>query len=215
MTVTAALPISRVPPTVHRMTVKLVVLYTHPDDADAFDRHYLDVHMPLVGKIPGLQRAEAGQIVAALDGGEETFYRAAELYFADQEALQRDSAQPRARHRGRLPEDRPARIKDVRRNPRRLTPRTSRLASLAVHLGLVRTEGVLQFAEHLDMTGSQSPEGVGRAVAALADDPDLLALTGRALTVDASPPATASTCRPDPGWPERPHARSSSRGRFA
>ena len=59
------------------------------------------------------------------------------------------------------------------------------MASLAVHLGLVRTEGVLQFAEHLDMTGSQSPEGVGRAVAALADDPDLLALTGRALTVDA------------------------------
>jgi len=49
----------------------------------------------------------------------------------------------------------------------------------------VRTEGVLQFAEHMDMTGSQSPEGVGRAVAALADDPDLLALTGRALTVDA------------------------------
>lgn len=87
MTVTAALPISAVPPTVHRMTVKLVVLYTHPDNADAFDRPYLDVHMPLVGKIPGLQRAEAGRIVVALDGGEQTFYRAAELYFADQGLL--------------------------------------------------------------------------------------------------------------------------------
>jgi uncharacterized protein (TIGR02118 family) len=88
MPVTATLPTSRMPSTVHRMTVKLVVLYTHPADADAFDRHYLDVHIPLVGKIPGLQRAEAGRIVAALDGGEQTFYRAAELYFADQEALQ-------------------------------------------------------------------------------------------------------------------------------
>jgi uncharacterized protein (TIGR02118 family) len=88
MTATAALPVSRIPPTVHRMTVKLVVLYTHPADADAFDRHYLDVHSPLVGKIPGLQRAEAGRIVAALDGGEQTFYRAAELYFADTDALQ-------------------------------------------------------------------------------------------------------------------------------
>jgi len=69
------------------MTVKLVVLYTHPDDTDTFDRHYLDVHMPLAGKIPGLQRAETGRITAALDGGEQTFYRVAELYFADQKAL--------------------------------------------------------------------------------------------------------------------------------
>jgi uncharacterized protein (TIGR02118 family) len=69
------------------MTVKLVVLYTHPDDADAFDRHYLDVHMPLANKLPGLQRAETGRIVTALDGGEQTYYRVAELYFADQPAL--------------------------------------------------------------------------------------------------------------------------------
>jgi uncharacterized protein (TIGR02118 family) len=69
------------------MTVKLVVLYAHPADADAFDRHYLDVHMPLAGKIPGLERAETGRIVSALDGGEQTFYRVAELYFADQQAL--------------------------------------------------------------------------------------------------------------------------------
>ena len=48
------------------MTVKLVVLYTHPDDADAFDQHYLDVHMPLVNKLPGLQRFESGRIVTAL-----------------------------------------------------------------------------------------------------------------------------------------------------
>jgi uncharacterized protein (TIGR02118 family) len=69
------------------MTVKLVVLYTHPDDADAFDRHYLDVHMPLVSKVPGLQRTETGRIVAAADSGELTYYRVTELYFADQQAL--------------------------------------------------------------------------------------------------------------------------------
>jgi NAD(P)-dependent dehydrogenase (short-subunit alcohol dehydrogenase family) len=49
----------------------------------------------------------------------------------------------------------------------------------------VRTEGVLQFAAQLDLTGSQSPEGVGRAIAALADDPERLTLTGRALAVEA------------------------------
>jgi NAD(P)-dependent dehydrogenase (short-subunit alcohol dehydrogenase family) len=59
------------------------------------------------------------------------------------------------------------------------------VASVAVHPDWVRTEGVLQFAAQLDLTGSQSPEGVGRAIAALADDPELLSLTGQALRVEA------------------------------
>lgn len=58
-----------------------------------------------------------------------------------------------------------------------------KVASVTVHPGLVRTEGVMLYAEHLDLAGSQSPEGVGRAVAALAGDPDLLTLTGQALGV--------------------------------
>jgi uncharacterized protein (TIGR02118 family) len=70
------------------VTVKLVVLYTQPSDPDAFDRHYLGTHMPLVNSVPGLQRAETGRITAALDGGERTYYRVAELYFADQAVLQ-------------------------------------------------------------------------------------------------------------------------------
>jgi uncharacterized protein (TIGR02118 family) len=70
------------------MTVKLVVLYTQPDDAAAFDEHYLGVHGPLADKIPGLERWESGRIVAAADGGEQTYFRIAELYFADQAALQ-------------------------------------------------------------------------------------------------------------------------------
>jgi hypothetical protein len=41
----------------------------------------------------------------------------------------------------------------------------------------------MQFAEHLDMTDAQSPEGVGRVVAALAADDAVLDLTGRALVV--------------------------------
>ena len=59
------------------------------------------------------------------------------------------------------------------------------VASVAVHPGWVRTEGVMQFADYIDLSKSQSPEGVGRAVAALASDPDVLSLTGQALSVDA------------------------------
>jgi uncharacterized protein (TIGR02118 family) len=78
------------------VTVKLVVLYTQPSDPEAFDRHYLGTHMPLVNAIPGLQRAETGRIASAVDGGEQTYYRIAELYFADQAALQAAFASPEA-----------------------------------------------------------------------------------------------------------------------
>jgi uncharacterized protein (TIGR02118 family) len=70
------------------MTVKLVVLYTQPDDPDAFDEHYLGVHAPLVENLSGLQRFEGARFVAAADGGEQTYFRIAELWFADQEAMQ-------------------------------------------------------------------------------------------------------------------------------
>jgi uncharacterized protein (TIGR02118 family) len=69
------------------MTVKLVVLYTQPGDPAAFDEHYLSVHLPMVAKIPGVQRAESGTFTGAMDGGDQTYYRIAELYFADQEAM--------------------------------------------------------------------------------------------------------------------------------
>lgn len=70
------------------MTVKLVVLYTQPDDADAFDEHYLGTHGPLVDTVPGLERWEGARFVAAADGGEQTYHRMAELYFTDEAAMQ-------------------------------------------------------------------------------------------------------------------------------
>jgi uncharacterized protein (TIGR02118 family) len=70
------------------VTVKLVVLYTQPSDPDAFEADYAGTHAPLVKAIPGLQRFESGRIDAALDGGEQLYHRIAELYFADQAALQ-------------------------------------------------------------------------------------------------------------------------------
>lgn len=64
------------------MTVKLMVLYTQPEDPAAFDQHYFGTHMPLVHAMPGLQRAETGSF-----GTKAPFYRCAELYFADRDAL--------------------------------------------------------------------------------------------------------------------------------
>ncbi|HEX2321944.1 MAG TPA: EthD family reductase [Streptosporangiaceae bacterium] len=70
------------------MTVKLVVLYTQPEDTEAFEQHYADTHMPLVDRIPGLVRVETGLVGAAADGGEKVFHRITELYFADPDEMQ-------------------------------------------------------------------------------------------------------------------------------
>lgn len=70
------------------MTVKLVVLYTRPKNEEEFERHYSEQHVPLVHKVPGLQQFDAGRFVAAGDNGELSYYRYAELTFADQDALQ-------------------------------------------------------------------------------------------------------------------------------
>ena len=69
------------------MTVKLVVLYAQPDNTEEFNQHYHDVHVPLVRKLPGLDRFETGLFGTALDGGDLPFHRIAELYFADDAAL--------------------------------------------------------------------------------------------------------------------------------
>ncbi|MCU7725011.1 SDR family NAD(P)-dependent oxidoreductase [Actinoplanes sp. KI2] len=53
------------------------------------------------------------------------------------------------------------------------------VTAVALYPGLVRTESVLRAAEFFDLSNSESPEFVGRAVAALAADPDVRRHTGR------------------------------------
>ena len=68
--------------------VKLVVAYGHPDDTDAFDRHYGETHSPLAQKIPNLKRFEAGKVLRTADGSQAPFYFIAELWFDSAEQLQ-------------------------------------------------------------------------------------------------------------------------------
>lgn len=65
------------------MAAKLVVLYGKPEDPDAFDAHYRDVHAPLVDKIPGLQHWDTAKFVGAADGGDVPFHMVVELHFAN------------------------------------------------------------------------------------------------------------------------------------
>lgn len=88
------------------MGAKLVVLYATPDDPAAFDAQYRDEHVPLVHKVPGLDRFEWASIAGAADGGEQTYHVIAELYFADPDALQTalgtDEGKAAAAHYGQI-----------------------------------------------------------------------------------------------------------------
>ncbi len=55
------------------------------------------------------------------------------------------------------------------------------VAVVALYPGLVRTEKVMQAAEYFDLGNSESPRFVGRAVAALAADPDVMDKSGEIL----------------------------------
>jgi NAD(P)-dependent dehydrogenase (short-subunit alcohol dehydrogenase family) len=59
------------------------------------------------------------------------------------------------------------------------------IAVVALYPGMVRTEGVMQFAAHLDLSNSESPEFTGRVITALAADPHVLRVSGRWLVVAA------------------------------
>jgi NAD(P)-dependent dehydrogenase (short-subunit alcohol dehydrogenase family) len=57
------------------------------------------------------------------------------------------------------------------------------VAAVALYPGLVRTESVLASGNHFDLSNSESPQFVGRAVAALAADDAILDRSGQALVV--------------------------------
>ena len=59
------------------------------------------------------------------------------------------------------------------------------VAAVSLYPGLVRTESVLATAEYFDMSNSESPQFIGRAVAALAADPRMLEKSGQILVAAA------------------------------
>ncbi len=65
----------------------LTVLYGHPDDPATFDKHYTQVHVPLVDPIPGL-KSWTYRHCASLDENPPPYFLIAELTFDSLEALQ-------------------------------------------------------------------------------------------------------------------------------
>jgi uncharacterized protein (TIGR02118 family) len=80
--------------------VKMIALFRKPADTAAFDKHYNDIHLPLVMKIPGLRKAEITSITGA-PMGETKYYIMAEMYFDSVDAMNAAYATPEGKAVGR------------------------------------------------------------------------------------------------------------------
>ncbi|MFQ5946655.1 MAG: EthD family reductase [Anaerolineae bacterium] len=81
--------------------VKLIALYKKPEDPEAFDRHYEEVHVPLIRKVPGLVRLDANRVLGAPGGRDSPYYLMAEMVFEDRAGYDAAMASPENREAGK------------------------------------------------------------------------------------------------------------------
>jgi uncharacterized protein (TIGR02118 family) len=68
---------------------RLVVMYKTPKDPAAFDRYYVDTHVPIAKKIPGLRQYEVSAGPVGTPTGPSGFHLIATLHFDDVAAVQK------------------------------------------------------------------------------------------------------------------------------
>ena len=76
--------------------IKLIALYKKPEDAEsleAFNKHYFDIHVPLVDKTPGLLRTEISHI-KGLPGMDTKYHLMAEMYYENMDSFNAGMASP-------------------------------------------------------------------------------------------------------------------------
>jgi len=89
------------------MTARFLAVYETPADPGAFDRHYRQVHIPLLRRLPGLRRYTVSRDVTVLYG--EPCYLVAELDWDSMDGLRAAFASPE----GRATADDAARLQEL------------------------------------------------------------------------------------------------------
>jgi len=70
--------------------VRLLVLYNPPEDPEAFDKHYNEIHIPLARRLPGLLRYTVNRNLAPA----APYYLVAELDWEDMASAQAALSSP-------------------------------------------------------------------------------------------------------------------------
>ncbi len=73
---------------------RLLVMYKTPQDAGAFDRYYVEKHVPCAKRIPGLRNYEVSRGTVGGPAGASGYHLIAILQFDDMAAIQAAVASP-------------------------------------------------------------------------------------------------------------------------
>ncbi len=79
---------------------QMVVIYRTPENVEAFNRHYFDIHVPLAKKIPGLRKYEISDGPVATAAGPSDVHLIGTLHFDDLAAIRRAFASPEGQAAG-------------------------------------------------------------------------------------------------------------------
>lgn len=80
--------------------VKLIAMYRTPADAEEFDKHYFEVHMPLIYKMPGLLKTEVSRL-SGMPGQDTKYHIMAEMYFESMDKLNESLASAEGKAAGK------------------------------------------------------------------------------------------------------------------
>ena len=80
--------------------VKLIAMYKTPADVKEFEKHYFEVHTPLVEKMPGLLKSEVSKI-SGMPGQDSKYHMMAEMYFENMDKLNESMASPEGKAAGK------------------------------------------------------------------------------------------------------------------
>ena len=74
--------------------VRLLVLYGHPENPEAFDRYYHEIHIPLAKRLKGLKKWTIGKALGSPAGEPAAYYYVADLYADSREDIEAILASP-------------------------------------------------------------------------------------------------------------------------
>jgi uncharacterized protein (TIGR02118 family) len=74
--------------------IRILALHGPPVDPSTYDSHYIDVHMPIVLRIPGVRKIRHGRVIGAPNGEPLPYFLVSDVYFDDEAALEKALASP-------------------------------------------------------------------------------------------------------------------------
>jgi uncharacterized protein (TIGR02118 family) len=80
--------------------IKLIALFKKPEDVDAFEQHYNDVHVPLIKQVPYMRNFVSSKAFGAPRGA-PAYYRVAEMWFDDRASFDKAMASDENRAAGK------------------------------------------------------------------------------------------------------------------